>query len=233
MVSQTGAIARYCGKLGGFYPKDDDFAAAKIDEIIDTATDITNVIGATMRMTDDKEKLAARAAIAADKLPMYFAALEKMLEANGSTGNFKCSSIFILNWFIMKIISGFFVGKSMTIADIAMWRLLGWIKCGVLDGIPKDIIDKYPLLLKGFNDMDAHPEIRAWMDSRYPKKWILSFWYESIDFAIEIKKHLHENTVSIHFTATISNHAVHNIWEHVWRAAVNEFKWNLETSDVS
>ena len=54
MVSQTGAIARYCGKLGGFYPKDDDFAAAKIDEIIDTATDITNVIGATMRMTDEK-----------------------------------------------------------------------------------------------------------------------------------------------------------------------------------
>ena len=44
-----------------------------------------------------QEKLAARAAIAADKLPMYFAALEKMLEANGSTGNFKCSSIFILN----------------------------------------------------------------------------------------------------------------------------------------
>ena len=70
----------------------------------------------------------------------------------------------------MKKISGFFVGKSMTIADIAMWRLLGWVKCGVLDGIPKDIIDKYPLLLKGFNDMDAHPEIRTWMDSRYPKK---------------------------------------------------------------
>ena len=44
-----------------------------------------------------QEKLAARAAIAADKLPMYFAALEKMLEVNGSTGNFKCSSIFILN----------------------------------------------------------------------------------------------------------------------------------------
>ena len=41
VVAQTGAIARYCGKLGGFYPKDDDFAAAKIDEIIDTATDLT------------------------------------------------------------------------------------------------------------------------------------------------------------------------------------------------
>ena len=41
------------------------------------------------------------------------------------------------------------------------------------------------------------------------------FLYESNDFAIEIKKHLHEYDVSIHFTATISNNAVHNIWEHV------------------
>merc|ERR1712018_48865 len=44
VIAQTGAIARYCGKVSGFYPKDDDFAAAKIDEIIDTATDITNLI---------------------------------------------------------------------------------------------------------------------------------------------------------------------------------------------
>merc|ERR1711878_80976 len=59
-------IARYCGKLSGHYPKDDDFAAAKIDEIIDTATDITNLIGTTMRMADEKEKLAARAVLAGD-----------------------------------------------------------------------------------------------------------------------------------------------------------------------
>merc|ERR1712038_540768 len=71
VVAQTGAIARYCGKVSGFYPKDDDFAAAKIDEIIDTATDITNLIGTTMRMADEKEKLAARAVLAGDKLPMY------------------------------------------------------------------------------------------------------------------------------------------------------------------
>merc|ERR1739844_454544 len=79
VVAQTGAIARYCGKVSGFYPKDDDFAAAKVDEIIDTATDMTNLIGGTMRMADEKEKLAARAALAGDKLPMYFAALEKLM----------------------------------------------------------------------------------------------------------------------------------------------------------
>merc|ERR1711981_663474 len=128
VIAQTGAIARYCGKLSGFYPKDDDFAAAKIDEIIDTATDITVHVGKTMRMENEKEKMEARSKLAADTFPMYFSALEKIMQTNGSTG--------------------FYVGSSMTIADIAMWRLLGWFKSGILDGIPKDILDeKYPLML--------------------------------------------------------------------------------------
>merc|ERR1711872_939890 len=147
-IAQTGGIARYCGKLGGYYPKDDDFAAAKIDEIIDTATDITNLIGPTMRM-GDAEKIEARKVLASDKLPMYFSALEAMMKANGSTG--------------------FFVGDKMTIADIAMWRLMGWFKGGALDGISTDILDKYPLLTKSFDDTESHPKIKAWMDSHYPK----------------------------------------------------------------
>lgn len=149
VISQTGAIARYCGKQGGFYPRDDDFAAAKIDELIDTATDITSCIGPTMRM-EEAEKLEARKKLVADKLPMYFSALEGIMKANGSTG--------------------FFVGNKMTIADLAMWRLFGWIKGGVLDGIPTDVMDSYPLLIKLFDDMDSHPKIKAWMDSHYPKK---------------------------------------------------------------
>ena len=40
---------RYCGKQSGLYPRDDDWTAAKIDEIIDTATDIT-VISMLMMM---------------------------------------------------------------------------------------------------------------------------------------------------------------------------------------
>merc|ERR1712032_1287253 len=105
-IAQTGAIARYCGKQGGFYPRDDDFAAAKIDEIIDTATDITNALGKTFGMKDE-EKKAARVVLATESLPKYFTALEKLMSENGS--------------------SGFYVGKSMTIAGLAMWRLLGWV----------------------------------------------------------------------------------------------------------
>ena len=35
VIAQTGAIARFCGKLGGLYPKDNDLEAALIDQFID------------------------------------------------------------------------------------------------------------------------------------------------------------------------------------------------------
>ena len=92
-------------QVSGFYPKDDDFAAAKVDEIIDTATDITNLIGGTMGIADAKEKLEAREKLASGKLPLYFGALNTFLTQNGETG--------------------FYVGSTMTVADIAMWRMLG------------------------------------------------------------------------------------------------------------
>ena len=41
-----------------------------------------------MRMADEKEKLAARAVLAGYQLPMYFAALEKIMVANGNDNNF-------------------------------------------------------------------------------------------------------------------------------------------------
>ena len=90
MPLQTSTIQsfRYCGKLGGLYPttNDDLFACGKIDEVIDTCTDITNLIGGTFRIADPKEKMEARAALCAGKFPMYFKALENILKENGETG---------------------------------------------------------------------------------------------------------------------------------------------------
>ena len=85
IIAQTGGIARYCGKQSGFYPRDDDVAAAKIDEIIDTATDITNAIGKTFGMAE-AEKMAARKVLGDETLPKYFKAIEKIMTDNGSTG---------------------------------------------------------------------------------------------------------------------------------------------------
>merc|ERR1712024_61450 len=137
VISQTGAIARYCGKQGGLYPRDDDFAAAKIDELIDTATDITVAVGTTMRMKDADEKMEARKVIAEVTLPKYLTALEKIMKENGSTG--------------------FYVGTKMTIADIAMWRLFGWLSGGIVDGIPPTIMEPYKEVNANFKATDTHP----------------------------------------------------------------------------
>ncbi len=55
IIGQTGAIARYCGKVSDLY-SDDDFNAAKIDQIIDAATDITNLVSPTIREKDEQKK---------------------------------------------------------------------------------------------------------------------------------------------------------------------------------
>ena len=48
---------------------------------------------------------------------------------------------------------------------------VGWFKGGALDGISKDVFDKYSLVLAHYNGIDAHPEIRKWMETRYAKKY--------------------------------------------------------------
>ena len=44
IIAQTGAIARYCGKLTGLYPSNNDIDAARIDQIIEAAQDINYIV---------------------------------------------------------------------------------------------------------------------------------------------------------------------------------------------
>merc|ERR1719450_1538512 len=46
ILSQTQAMASYCGKLAGLYPED-PWAAAKVDEAINGCTDVTATVGRT------------------------------------------------------------------------------------------------------------------------------------------------------------------------------------------
>ena len=148
-IGQTGAIARFCGKLSGHYPTDDPLSAALIDQIIDAATDITVSISPTMREKDPKRKAEMRAELASEVLPRWFGHLSRLLEQNGG--------------------SGFFVGDNLSIADLAIWRLMGWIKGGHLDGIPDTILNGHPLLEAHYDIVDSIPEIRQWMADQYGK----------------------------------------------------------------
>ena len=120
-----------------------------------------------MRMKDEQEKLAARKEISTGKLPEYLQALETLLTQNGSTGETFRSQLAEHHTLTGSL--GFYVGNKMTIADLAIWRLMGWINGGVLDGIPKEILDPYKQVNGHFKSMEANPQIRAYMKEKYNK----------------------------------------------------------------
>jgi glutathione S-transferase len=148
IIGQTGAIARYCGKVSNLY-SDDDFNAAKIDQIIDAATDITNLVSPTIREKNDQKKIEDRLLLKNKFLPRWFTYLENILSEDNS------------EWF---------VENKMTIADIAMWRLLGWLISGIIDGIPTTIVDKYPKLKNIHYKVHRHPKVQEWMLKTYGKE---------------------------------------------------------------
>ena len=148
IIGQTGAIARYCGKISNLY-SNDNINAAKIDQIIDAATDITNLVSPTIREKDEQKKVEDRLLLKNKLLPRWFTYLENILSESTS------------DWF---------VENKMTIADIAMWRLLGWLKSGIIDGIPTTIVDSYPKLKNIHTNVHHHPKVQEWMLKTYGKE---------------------------------------------------------------
>ena len=148
IIGQTGAIARYCGKISNLY-SNDNINAAKIDQIIDAATDITNLVSPTIREKDEQKKIEDRLLLKNKLLPRWFRYLENILSESTS------------DWF---------VENKMTIADIAMWRLLGWLISGIIDGIPTTIVDSYPKLKNIHTNVHHHPKVQEWMIKTYGKE---------------------------------------------------------------
>ena len=144
-IAQTGGIARICGKLSGMYPED-IIEAGEVDQIIDTVTDINELLNPSMRENDPIKKGAMRVELTNHDLPKYFGYLEDILNAKNS------------HWF---------VGDKMSIADIAVWGLLGWIASGVLDDIPPEILNPFEKLKKLYQEVSNNPRVREWKIKTY------------------------------------------------------------------
>ena len=147
IIGQTGAIARYCGKISNLY-SDDILQAAKIDQVIDAATDITNLVSPTIREKNQNKKMEDRKVLVIKLLPRWFRYLENLLSEDNSP------------WFVEK----------MSIADIAIWRLLGWLTSGIIDGIPTSVVDDFPKLKNVHHQVHSHPKVQEWMMKTYGKE---------------------------------------------------------------
>jgi len=149
-IAQTGAIARFCGKLSGLYPSEDSICCALIDQFIDFVTDLTNLvyIPSNSPLTED-EKIQHRRILAEGELKRKLDMLEDNISANQT-------------WI---------VGKEMTIADIAIWRGIGWLASDLVAGIPQPYFVNYPKITKIFKNVDNHPKICEWVRKTYPSHY--------------------------------------------------------------
>ena len=142
-VSQSNAMNRYLGRLAGLYPED-PVAALRCDEICDAVEDILTKVVVTFGMKDEDEKKAAREALAKGPIRMYLEALQAKLERGGD----------------------YFVEDRMTVADIKVFIWVRSLRAGVLDHVPKDIVEtSAPKLAEHCDRIAAHPGIVAWYDA--------------------------------------------------------------------
>ncbi|WP_416652201.1 glutathione S-transferase [Candidatus Pseudothioglobus sp. Uisw_086] len=144
-IAQTMAIARICGKLGGMYPED-IIEAGKVDQIVVAVENINALLSPSMKESDPLRKKAMRKELTSNELPTYFGYLQDILSANSS------------DWF---------VGENMTIADLAVWSLLGWIASGVIDDISAEVIQPFEGLVKLYNQINKNPRVKEWKIQTY------------------------------------------------------------------
>ena len=149
-IAQTAGIARFCGKLSGMYPKDDNLLAGRIDQFLDFATDITELVFLTGQGDDDLIKKAKRETLASDDLPRKLQMLEKCINAE----------------------SEWVVGLQLGLADLAIWRMMGWLSSGIVDGIPATLLSTFPKIAAVCRAVDAHPQIQDWVAKTYPDNYI-------------------------------------------------------------
>lgn len=116
-ITQTNAILRYVGKQTQLYPTD-LYQALICDEVLDAIEDTINKIVPTLFLSGAAQK-EARESLVKNELPKYLKFLEDKLVQQGG------------EWL---------ANSKLTIADLKISALIGWLNSGALDHIPDDLI---------------------------------------------------------------------------------------------
>jgi len=143
-VTQSNAMARYAGKLSGLYPED-PIQALYCDEAMGAVEDVTGHIGRTMRMQGEELK-AARTALVDGWLTVYLKGLGELLKRGGGK---------------------YFADGKLTIADLKVAGLTGWLSHGALDHIPQDLVQRLaPGLVEHAARIMQEPQVAAYYATR-------------------------------------------------------------------
>ena len=143
-LTQTNSINRFAGKLAGLYPED-PVEALKCDEVMSIVEEVMYQIVPTLFMQDEDEKRAAREALAEGPITKFVKVLGKMLDERGGE---------------------YFADSRLTVADLKAFLFVRYLRSGMLDYVPTDLVDQHAPGLVALSDkVAAHPGIVAWYEA--------------------------------------------------------------------
>lgn len=138
VLAQSTAIEWYCASLvPGMIPSD-PWLTAKMNEALSTLKDAMDPLMATFAIQDPDAKIAKRKELLAGAINDKMKLVEKLLSAAGGP---------------------FLLGADMCYADIALFSSFSMLISGMLDGVPKDLLNEYPVIKAHHNKVAEVPTI--------------------------------------------------------------------------
>jgi glutathione S-transferase len=143
VVTQSNAMCRYIGKKAGLYP-DDDLQALYCDEALGAAEDLLHAMVHTFGLEGEELK-TAREKLVDGWLSVFLKGLGEILERGGD----------------------YVADNRLTVADLKVAGITGWVMSGQLDHVPTDIVERLaPNLVPHEKRVSQDPVVRAYYASR-------------------------------------------------------------------
>jgi glutathione S-transferase len=137
MVSQSNAILAYVGRQYGLLPSD-NWEAMRHESLLSAVEDLRATIGKTFGIADPEELKARRAELVAGPLRTWAVNMERQIEGP------------------------FVGGADISVADLKLFVVIGWLKKGVLDHVPADVLAPFPKLERLYESVAKHPKVVEW-----------------------------------------------------------------------
>ena len=103
--------------------------------------DLDTLLAPSGKEADAAKKAQLREALAAGPLLTWFAGLERFAGCNAS---------------------GWLVGDSLTVADLALYSRVMSFKLGKYDNIPANVVDGFPKVSALYERVLKHPKVAEW-----------------------------------------------------------------------
>ena len=142
--TQSNALSRYIGKLGGLYP-DDAKQALYCDEVLEALEDLNHYVVQTFGLTGDELK-RARMQLVDGRMTVFIKGLSELLKRGGGR---------------------YFAANTLTIADLKMFAQLKQLMSGNLEHIPADFLQQVaPEFIDYANQIEQEAIVVAYYQSR-------------------------------------------------------------------